>query len=74
MKTCKNDNGIYDLSGNVQEWTKACYDNIDLCYVRGGSFQTSVGDLICEKTRPAQHGDRDPTVGFRCCAYPDRLD
>jgi formylglycine-generating enzyme len=69
MRSCHNDDGIYDLTGNVQEWTQACSDNTD-CSVRGGSFQSSADNLRCAVTRPAKRADRDPTVGFRCCAYP----
>lgn len=65
--------GIYDLSGNVQEWEDAC--NGDNCFVRGGWYyddDRSQG-LPCNggsQTAPRTQDRMSPGMGtgFRCCS------
>ena len=59
--------GVFDLSGNLKEWTSDTRDRLRV--VRGGSYETNVAaGLAC-----AQENDlKDPTlrhpgIGFRCC-------
>ena len=66
LPDCEAD-GVFDLSGNLKEWTDALRDG--LRPVRGGGFTTNAPEgLAC-----AQVGDLKPaafrsaTLGFRCC-------
>ena len=68
--------GLYDMSGNVREWTNACRlpnapgdpESTAFCLTMGGAFdETSTADLACAGernwTRNAGAGD----IGIRCC-------
>lgn len=56
--------GVFDLAGNVSEWTR---DEQGTTSVRGGSFRSrTAGELKVWSTHPPRPGD---DVGFRC-AYP----
>jgi formylglycine-generating enzyme required for sulfatase activity len=67
--------GLYDMSGNVNEWQDACDDAgadaaLDLCSFRGGSFLNH-STAACDDTsgnivRRGTYGD----LGFRCCSDP----
>jgi hypothetical protein len=60
---CKSAASIYDMSGNVAEWTG------DGAY-RGGSAESDVAGTRCSsKVMPAADAS-NPYVGFRCCADP----
>jgi formylglycine-generating enzyme required for sulfatase activity len=75
--------GVFDLSGNVAEWTNCC-SVIDVptqtigCRHRGGSFNSNpsgmtAASLQCQGgdfldlTEP---GEARPDIGFRCCGDP----
>ena len=63
--------GIFDLSGNVDEWEGACAamdGPSDSCRVRGGSFMNSRSALACGSPGSQDRQARLDTVGFRCCA------
>ncbi len=67
---------IYDLSGNLQEWTggdpvgQGYVDGVlvDFFRVRGGSYLTQPGGLTCQHDFIA-FGEPTafPNLGFRCC-------
>lgn len=67
---CVSERGIFDLSGNVAEWTEECSGTnaSDKCTVRGGSFADSQSAARCTSRVAAMSRDQaDEKVGFRCC-------
>jgi formylglycine-generating enzyme required for sulfatase activity len=70
---CRTDSGVYDLSGNVEEWTDACDATNgpnDLCAVVGASaFHRNPNDLSCTGSPyPDRRSSQYELRGFRCCA------
>lgn len=61
---------LWDLSGNVSEWTAGCKDTsaTSNCAVRGGSFASSAAQLACTGLQTTPRTATQPTIGFRCCA------
>ncbi len=67
--------GIFDMSGNVEEWTDACEsDAADAgCLARGGTAGDSSSQVACAAAVPAQLETRtagEAWRGFRCCSTP----
>lgn len=65
--------GIYDLSGNVQEWENSCGDAPPFenqCLLRGGAYNSQSNTLTCLETQGVPRLHADMLVGFRCCADP----
>lgn len=67
--------GIFDLSGNVEEWENSCERDASLagagptdkCRIRGGSFLSEGAALSCAADTFLLRSMVSPTVGFRCC-------
>ncbi|MCA9542444.1 MAG: hypothetical protein KC620_26285, partial [Myxococcales bacterium] len=59
--------GVFDLSGNLKEWTDDPRDG--LVAVRGGGYETNLPPgLTCDQIDDLKDpGLRHPAVGFRCC-------
>ena len=64
---------IYDLSGNVAEWTDACQvsgtPTLQTCQTRGGTFLDDANGLKCDAlglTQPRSWFDDH--IGIRCCS------
>jgi formylglycine-generating enzyme required for sulfatase activity len=67
--------GLWDMSGNVREWTDACDAFAgagDSCRTRGGSYASDYQGLACadgsSATATATRDMHAATVGIRCCA------
>jgi sulfatase modifying factor 1 len=65
--------GLFDMSGNVQEWVDSCNGSsgaADKCMIRGGAFDDGIELLACTLASPAARDTADSTIGFRCCSAP----
>jgi hypothetical protein len=61
--------GVYDMSGNVREWT-ATSRGSNLFEVRGGSYNHIEAGRSCGfDFAVAERTDALPNTGFRCCFY-----
>lgn len=58
--------GLYDMAGNVWQWTGDDYPDQHYRYMRGGSFYTYEVDLRVWKNNSAGPQYYSPQVGFRC--------
>jgi hypothetical protein len=67
-KECVNDYGIYDMSGNMWEWTADYYDpNIKTFVLRGGSHNVVTDKSSCTNRLGAIPFMGRKDTGFRCC-------
>jgi formylglycine-generating enzyme required for sulfatase activity len=72
--------GLYDMSGGVEEWEDSCYSvdagdptgATDTCVRRGGSFNDSnfVANYQCTSSLGRPRSVHDNDAGFRCCSLP----
>jgi Sulfatase-modifying factor enzyme 1 len=63
--------GVYDLSGNIDEWVNECDDTATpiKCYVRGGFYGDTASSSYLTCDTPYLHAiDEDDQIGIRCCA------
>lgn len=58
--------GLYDMAGNVWQWTGNVYEKQHYRYMRGGSFYSYEVDLRVWKRNSAGPTYYAPDVGFRC--------
>jgi formylglycine-generating enzyme required for sulfatase activity len=63
--------GIFDMSGNVEEWEDTCTATTgakDDCQVRGGAADDVAAAMRCERNARVTRDYRSAHKGFRCCA------
>ncbi len=70
---CRTAEGIYDLSGNMWEWTSTPGFEKGTYYVKGGSWSSYPSVATCEfkAWEPPEAGG--PDYGFRCVTTPSHF-
>ena len=62
---------VFDLSGNVHEWTNDCdgtAGEADICLIRGGGAPHTVSQSTCSDPYTVTRIEHFSDTGFRCCA------
>jgi len=62
--------GLYDMAGNVWQWTGDVYEGMHYRFMRGGSKDTYDMDLRIWVRNNATPSYYSPGVGFRCARKP----
>ncbi|MBK9030471.1 MAG: SUMF1/EgtB/PvdO family nonheme iron enzyme [Myxococcales bacterium] len=71
MGTCASTAGVFDMSGNVKEWTDDITGQsagVNIAVLRGGAYDSpGLGATCGFRTSRATVDTVLPTIGFRCC-------
>lgn len=65
---CVTQDGVYDLSGNVEEWVD--YLDPSQAVARGGATLSTADNATCGASNPHLPGAQYVRTGFRCCRDP----
>jgi formylglycine-generating enzyme required for sulfatase activity/parvulin-like peptidyl-prolyl isomerase len=58
--------GVYNLGGNVKEWTQTVNWKNRTAITKGGSFKNAFDDMLSADQRASKLDTIDNTIGFRC--------
>jgi len=58
--------GVYNMGGNVKEWTDTLAPGDEKAAAKGGSFNNSFDDMMAADQRMTNKLIRTKTIGFRC--------
>jgi|JI10StandDraft_1071094.scaffolds.fasta_scaffold153873_2 serine/threonine protein kinase len=64
---CSSAEGVYDLNGNLQEWTASTGKDSSKQVIKGGSFLTPQFQSRCSFYREETPLHKQDDIGFRCC-------
>lgn len=71
LQRCRSPEGVYDLSGNLWEWTvEAGPAGTARGVLRGGGWNLSAGLGQCRARAVPANGYQSAEAGVRCCADP----
>jgi hypothetical protein len=66
---CRSFFGVYDMSGNLAEWTDTkAVENRQFYYVKGGFWESGPQSSCLEKRYSYYPQNKHNPVGFRCCS------
>ncbi len=66
---CRSFFGVYDMSGNLAEWTDTkSIENRQFYYVKGGFWESGPQSSCSDKRYSYYPQNRHNPVGFRCCS------
>jgi sulfatase modifying factor 1 len=61
--------GVFDMSGNVEEWVDECANGFSDCLARGADYSTpNASECATAATAAQPRMLKEPWRGFRCCS------
>jgi uncharacterized protein (TIGR03382 family) len=72
VTTCRSSDGLFDMSGNLKEWTNEITGTnaagLNIAVLRGGAYDSPMVGASCDfRATRATVNTVLPTAGFRCC-------